>query len=168
MKVALLAESRRDTFARRSHAMKVAVALLAAAACSPAPVQRLPGGSLTPRAQTRMAASACGYDVALDTGAPPVVRYRYALDALGRVAHITGSYTTGPDESIDYSYDHLDHMTHMLDTRTVGSVHVEVRKADGAKCDRCWNYSTHVGEDKNYPAVCERCSAVLKELENPK
>jgi len=44
-------------------------------------------------------------------------------------------------------------------------VHVEVKKADGAKCDRCWNYSTHVGEDKNYPTVCERCSAVLKELE---
>jgi isoleucyl-tRNA synthetase len=44
-------------------------------------------------------------------------------------------------------------------------VQVEVKKADGAKCDRCWNYSTHVGEDKTYPTVCERCSAVLKELE---
>jgi isoleucyl-tRNA synthetase len=44
-------------------------------------------------------------------------------------------------------------------------LHVEVKKADGAKCERCWNYSTHVGEDKNYPTVCERCSAVLKELE---
>ncbi len=46
-----------------------------------------------------------------------------------------------------------------------GGVHIDVKKADGAKCDRCWNYSTHVGEDKNYPTVCERCSAVLKELE---
>jgi isoleucyl-tRNA synthetase len=45
-----------------------------------------------------------------------------------------------------------------------GAVHVEVKKADGAKCERCWNYSTHVGEDKEYPTVCERCSAVLKEL----
>ena len=45
-----------------------------------------------------------------------------------------------------------------------GSVHVEVKKADGLKCERCWNYSTHVGEDKEYPTVCERCSAVLKEL----
>jgi isoleucyl-tRNA synthetase len=45
-----------------------------------------------------------------------------------------------------------------------GSVHVEVKKADGAKCERCWNYSTRVGEDKNYPTVCERCSAVLKEI----
>jgi isoleucyl-tRNA synthetase len=46
-----------------------------------------------------------------------------------------------------------------------GGVRVEVKKADGAKCERCWNYSTHVGEDKMYPTVCERCSAVLKELE---
>jgi isoleucyl-tRNA synthetase len=45
-----------------------------------------------------------------------------------------------------------------------GAVHVEVKKADGLKCERCWNYSTHVGEDKQYPTVCERCSAVLKEL----
>jgi isoleucyl-tRNA synthetase len=44
-------------------------------------------------------------------------------------------------------------------------VHVDVKKADGAKCDRCWNYSTRVGEDQTYPTVCERCSAVLKELE---
>jgi isoleucyl-tRNA synthetase len=43
-------------------------------------------------------------------------------------------------------------------------VTVRVGKAPGQKCERCWNYSTHVGEDANYPTVCERCSAVLKEL----
>jgi isoleucyl-tRNA synthetase len=46
-----------------------------------------------------------------------------------------------------------------------GSVHVEVKKADGLKCERCWNYSARVGEDKVYPTVCERCSPVLKEIE---
>ena len=45
-----------------------------------------------------------------------------------------------------------------------GSVHIEIKKAEGLKCERCWNYSIHVGEDKDYPTVCERCSAVLKEL----
>ena len=45
-----------------------------------------------------------------------------------------------------------------------GGVSVQVSKADGQKCERCWNYSVHVGEDKTYPTVCERCSAVLKEL----
>jgi isoleucyl-tRNA synthetase len=47
-----------------------------------------------------------------------------------------------------------------------GAVSVEVRKAEGKKCDRCWNYSVHVGEDSNYPSVCERCSAVLNDLEH--
>ncbi|MGA8153130.1 MAG: isoleucine--tRNA ligase [Terriglobales bacterium] len=44
-------------------------------------------------------------------------------------------------------------------------VKVQVEKAPGQKCERCWNYSTHVGEDSVYPTVCERCSAVLKEIE---
>jgi len=39
---------------------------------------------------------------------------------------------------------------------------VLVFKADGAKCERCWNFSTHVGEDTSYPTVCERCSRALK------
>ncbi len=42
---------------------------------------------------------------------------------------------------------------------------IEVSEAPGQKCERCWNYSTHVGEDKAYPTVCERCSAVLGEIE---
>ena len=43
---------------------------------------------------------------------------------------------------------------------------ITVGKAPGAKCERCWNYSTHVGEDKSYPTVCERCSTVLAEIES--
>jgi isoleucyl-tRNA synthetase len=44
-------------------------------------------------------------------------------------------------------------------------VKVDVRKAEGQKCERCWNYSTHVGEDAIYPTVCERCGPRLKEIE---
>jgi isoleucyl-tRNA synthetase len=43
--------------------------------------------------------------------------------------------------------------------------HVEVLRADGTKCERCWNYSTHVGENSRYPTVCERCTAALAEIE---
>src|SRR5712671_988163 len=42
---------------------------------------------------------------------------------------------------------------------------VQVSKAPGLKCERCWNFSTHVSEDKKYPTVCERCSAVLQEID---
>ena len=41
----------------------------------------------------------------------------------------------------------------------------EVGKAEGVKCERCWNFSTHVGEDSKYPTVCERCSANLVVIE---
>ena len=38
-------------------------------------------------------------------------------------------------------------------------------EADGAKCERCWNYSTHVGENTRYPDICERCTEALAEIE---
>jgi isoleucyl-tRNA synthetase len=46
-----------------------------------------------------------------------------------------------------------------------GGWRIEIARADGAKCERCWNYSTHVGENADYPTVCERCVKALKEIE---
>ncbi len=34
---------------------------------------------------------------------------------------------------------------------------VEIKKAAGEKCIRCWNYSTTVGKDKTHPQLCSRC-----------
>ena len=42
---------------------------------------------------------------------------------------------------------------------------VRIERAKGRKCDRCWTYSEHVGEDSRYPTVCDRCSGALKEIE---
>jgi isoleucyl-tRNA synthetase len=39
--------------------------------------------------------------------------------------------------------------------------------AEGKKCERCWNYSVHVGEDWRWPTVCERCSAALDQMGEP-
>ena len=36
--------------------------------------------------------------------------------------------------------------------------------ADGTKCERCWNYSVHVGESRKWPTVCERCVAALEAI----
>jgi isoleucyl-tRNA synthetase len=43
-----------------------------------------------------------------------------------------------------------------------------VGRAEGQKCERCWNYSTHVGESSKYPSVCERCVNALEEIEEEK
>ena len=50
-------------------------------------------------------------------------------------------------------------------SEVVPSLEITVQKADGAKCERCWNYSTHVGENARYPTVCERCTEALNEIE---
>jgi isoleucyl-tRNA synthetase len=42
---------------------------------------------------------------------------------------------------------------------------IRVIAASGKKCERCWNYSTHVGENTRYPGVCERCGEALAEIE---
>jgi isoleucyl-tRNA synthetase len=43
---------------------------------------------------------------------------------------------------------------------------IKVAKAPGQKCERCWNYSTQVGEDAAYPTLCERCSPVVHAIES--
>ena len=43
---------------------------------------------------------------------------------------------------------------------------VEIQKADGQKCERCWNYSVRVGEFEKYPTVCERCAEALRAIES--
>jgi len=56
-------------------------------------------------------------------------------------------------------------LEHSISGNGTGGLKVEVSKANGEKCERCWNYSTHVGDDPKYPTVCERCAPVLRELE---
>jgi isoleucyl-tRNA synthetase len=42
---------------------------------------------------------------------------------------------------------------------------IKIVAAEGEKCERCWNYSTHVNESTQYPTVCERCVAALIEID---
>ncbi|MCX7661083.1 MAG: class I tRNA ligase family protein, partial [Candidatus Omnitrophica bacterium] len=38
------------------------------------------------------------------------------------------------------------------------------RPAQGKKCQRCWNYSLDVGEDKIYPSLCGRCIKIVRNI----
>ncbi len=40
---------------------------------------------------------------------------------------------------------------------------VDVVRADGEKCQRCWNYATTVGDDPAHPDACARCARHLAE-----
>ena len=41
---------------------------------------------------------------------------------------------------------------------------VEVRKAEGGKCERCWKVLGSVGSDAEHPALCPRCAAAVRKL----
>jgi isoleucyl-tRNA synthetase len=43
-----------------------------------------------------------------------------------------------------------------------GPVAVDVARAEGSKCERCWTYSVNVGRMPVHPGVCERCAEVLE------
>jgi isoleucyl-tRNA synthetase len=47
----------------------------------------------------------------------------------------------------------------------IGGLQIKVERAHGKKCERCWNYSTHVGESADFPTFCERCVAAMAEIE---
>ncbi|NQS89426.1 isoleucine--tRNA ligase, partial [Patescibacteria group bacterium] len=51
-----------------------------------------------------------------------------------------------------------------IELREAKKLEIYVEKAEGKKCQRCWNYSVYVGQNKNYPYLCERCSEVLSHL----
>ncbi|MFO8061312.1 MAG: isoleucine--tRNA ligase [bacterium] len=42
------------------------------------------------------------------------------------------------------------------------ALRIKAVKSDGSKCARCWIYSQTVGEDEEYPDLCDKCSDVVK------
>jgi isoleucyl-tRNA synthetase len=41
---------------------------------------------------------------------------------------------------------------------------IQVERADGEKCERCWKYLADVGQDESFPTVCGNCVAALREM----
>ena len=39
---------------------------------------------------------------------------------------------------------------------------VKVEVAEGEKCERCWKYTTEVGQNSEYPTLCHRCAEAIK------
>ena len=57
--------------------------------------------------------------------------------------------------------DSTDRLADGKYTAQTEAIAIGVVDADGKKCDRCWNYSTHVGEFEDHPLLCERCVPAL-------
>jgi isoleucyl-tRNA synthetase len=44
-----------------------------------------------------------------------------------------------------------------------GELSANVEHAEGAKCERCWNWSGTVGQDPGFPTLDERCIKQIEE-----
>ena len=42
-----------------------------------------------------------------------------------------------------------------------GPLSVEVERAPGTKCERCWMYTDDVGKDRRHPTICAKCASAL-------
>ena len=51
----------------------------------------------------------------------------------------------------------LPNLDKHIRAKTLPDITIEVEKAEGAKCVRCWNYSVSVGGNKNHPLICDKC-----------
>ena len=38
---------------------------------------------------------------------------------------------------------------------------IEIAKARGKKCDRCWHYEVDIGQNKEHPSLCRRCVNIV-------
>jgi isoleucyl-tRNA synthetase len=41
---------------------------------------------------------------------------------------------------------------------------VEISHAEGAKCERCWKYTTDIGWNPEYPTICRACAEAVQEI----
>jgi isoleucyl-tRNA synthetase len=75
--------------------------------------------------------------------------YEEFLPALFIVSKVRIAQSSGP---IDDAYASPE----------ISGMFIKVVRADGEKCERCWNRSTQVGSISDHPGICERCYRALE------
>ncbi len=108
-----------------------------------------------------------------------------ALEQARRAGRIGGSLEAcvvigGSDgDSVDFLRSFGDELRFLFLTSAVGygeagadafhsaelpGLSVTVQAAAGDKCERCWNYTTDVGQDAEWLGICARCSAAVRRI----
>ena len=91
---------------------------------------------------------------------------RITLRADQDMARLLKNYAAFLPEFFIVSQVEIETADSALPSSTVNGLgQVRAAKAQGSKCERCWNYSTHVGESADFPKLCERCLRALAEIE---
>jgi isoleucyl-tRNA synthetase len=48
-----------------------------------------------------------------------------------------------------------------VDLKQGDAFSVSIDRADGAKCERCWKYTTDVGSNADFPTICAACARAV-------
>lgn len=99
---------------------------------------------------------------------------------IGNALESTVVLYSGDDDVRDLLKKHLDYLEQLFivsSVKILGSKErlgeapyagermdllVSVQKAEGEKCERCWMYSTSVGQTEGFPHICGKCVTALK------
>jgi isoleucyl-tRNA synthetase len=95
-------------------------------------------------------------------GAPLEARVR--LSANGTLYPLLEQYAAQLPGLFIVSQVEVDRSTSL--DRKGDDLRVNVERAAGVKCERCWKYTTDVGSDSKFPTVCGSCADAVTEMLN--
>jgi isoleucyl-tRNA synthetase len=84
---------------------------------------------------------------------------KVVLSASGETAELLQRHES------DLRYIFIVSQVELKRDETKQAIQIEVLKADGRKCERCWNYS-EIGQDNEFPTLCERCAPAVRAIGN--
>jgi len=83
---------------------------------------------------------------------------RVRLTAAGETAAVLRRHEA------DLRYIFIVSQVELTESAGADELQIEVVRAEGTKCERCWNYSAEVGRDRGFSTLCERCIPVVNDL----
>ncbi|MEO5376641.1 MAG: isoleucine--tRNA ligase [Magnetococcus sp. DMHC-6] len=81
---------------------------------------------------------------------PELLTFLQGFDRLEQIFIVAGVHVRPLTEAGD----------HPLSSEVEGLA-VRITRAEGQKCERCWNWHPGVGNDQNHPSLCPRCVRVV-------
>ena len=84
---------------------------------------------------------------------------RPALEELFNVSQVTIEENKSTDAEWTATIEPL--------AEDLDDVDIQLTKASGTKCDRCWRHIPDVGQQEKYPTVCHRCAEALDTIDFP-
>ena len=101
-----------------------------------------------------------------------VLLYLADTELKNKLAQFNPTNSLNPKSVDELRYFFLASQVELVDTMDViesaeyksksDTVSIAIVKADGEKCERCWNYSSSVGSFAEDPTICDRCNDALK------